>query len=161
MPIRNERSIEWEETERGETHFRRKALSEAASDGDPGIGCSLYELPPGGKSWPYHYHAANAEAVLVRSGSGALRLDGERHAIEAGDYVPLPIGEAGGHRVINDADEPLRYLVFSTMEEPEITVYPDSEKLGVYAGSPPGGREERTVSGYYQIDDDVSYWEGE
>ena len=63
MPIENEQAVEWDEVERGETHFRRKALSEAASDGDPALGCSLYELPPGGKAWPYHYHPANAEAM--------------------------------------------------------------------------------------------------
>jgi hypothetical protein len=33
--------------------------------------------------------------------------------------------------------------------------------MGVYAGSPPGGRDERTLEGYYHIDDDVDYWEGE
>lgn len=161
MPIVNQASLEWDETERGETHFRRKALSTAASEGDPGLGCSLYELPPGGKSWPYHYHMANAEAILVRAGAGTLRLAGERHPLEAGDYVTLPVGPDGGHRVVNDGDEPLRYLVLSTMAEPEVTVYPDSEKFGVYAGAPPGGREERHLDGYYRLDDDVSYWEGE
>jgi len=162
MPVVNEREVDWTEVEHGETHFRRKPISEAASgEADPGIGCSLYELPPGGKSWPYHFHAANPEAILVRSGTGTLRLDGEERAIEPGDYVPLPVGEAGAHRVINDADEPLRYLVLSTMDEPEITVYPHSGKIGVYAGSAPGGRAERSVEGYFRQDDRVSYWEGE
>ena len=63
--------------------------------------------------------------------------------------------------MVNDSEAPFRYLVLSTMVEPEITVYPDSGKFGVYAGSPPGGREERDVSGYYRLEDDVSYWEGE
>ena len=25
------------------------------------IGCSLYEVPPGKRAWPYHYHDANEE----------------------------------------------------------------------------------------------------
>jgi len=162
MPPVNERDVEWTETERGSSHFRRKHLSGAAShDRDPELGCSLYELQPGAKSWPYHYHGGNAEAMYVLSGSGTLRLDGEEHPVEAGHYVPFPTGPAGAHTVHGGDDGPLRFLVFSEMVEPEVTVYPDSEKLGVYAGSPPGGREERPVSGYYRIDDDVDYWEDE
>jgi hypothetical protein len=49
----------------------------------------------------------------------------------------------------------------STMTEPEITVYPDSEKFGVYVGSPPGGRQERTLEGYYDRDSTVDYWDNE
>ena len=162
MPPVNKRSVEWTETEHGETRFLRKALSASASgDGDPGLGCSLYELPPGGRSWPYHYHAGNAEAIYVLEGEGQVRLDGEDHVIEPGDYVAFPAGPAGAHQVRNDGDEPLQYLALSDMDEPDVTVYPDSEKLGVYAGSPPGGHEARPVEGYYRIDDNVSYWEGE
>jgi uncharacterized cupin superfamily protein len=154
--------LDWVEEDRGDTGFRRKQLSEAAAgDGDPGLGCSLYELPPGKKSWPYHYHEGNAEAMYVLAGEGQVRLDGERRRIEAGVYAAFPEGEAGAHRVINDSDEPLRYLAVSTMRDPDVTVYPDSGKIGVYAGSPPGGRGERTVSGYYRHDDDVDYWAGE
>jgi len=162
MPPVNKRSVEWAETEHGETRFLRKALSSAASDnGDPGLGCSLYELPPGGRSWPYHYHAGNAEAMYVLEGEGQLRLDGDEHVIEAGDYVPFPAGSAGAHQVRNDGEAPLQYLTISDMDEPDVTVYPDSEKVGVYTGAPPGGQEARPVEGYYRIDDDVSYWEGE
>ena len=173
----NERDVEWTETDRGSTRFERKHLSDAAADdGDPELGCSLYEIPPGARSWPYHYHAGNAEAMYVLAGSGRLRLDGEEFPLEAGDYVPFPTGPAGAHQVIADggdgddgadgvagdeAGEPLRFLLFSGMDEPDVTVYPDSGKIGVYAGSPPGGRAERDVSGYYRIDDDVDYWEGE
>ena len=162
MPRVNERDVEWTQTDRDEARFRRKHLSAAASaEGDPALGCSLYELPPGGRAWPYHYHAGNAEAMYVLAGSGRLRLDGEALDVEAGDYVPFPSGPSGAHRVVNDGEEPLRYLAVSTMVEPDVTVYPDSGKFGVYAGSAPGGRVERTVEGYYRLDDDVDYWEGE
>jgi len=167
MVIVDTEALDWEETDRGETRFRRKqpaaVAQERRGDGqdDPDIGCSLYELPPGSKSWPYHYHEGNAEAMYVLSGEGQVRIDGDVHRIEEGAYVHVPPGEAGAHRVINDSEEPLRYLAVSTMREPDVTVYPDSGKIGVFGGSPPGGREERTVSGYYRRDDDVSYWEGE
>jgi uncharacterized cupin superfamily protein len=155
----NEADLEWSETDRGETRFKRKQLAEAA-DGEE-LGCSLYELPAGHRSWPYHYHTGNEEALYVLSGSGRLRLDDEQYELEAGDYVAFPADESGGHRVVNDSEGPLRYLAVSTMNDPDVTVYPDSGKIGVFAGSPPGGREERSVHGYYNRDDDVDYWDGE
>lgn len=155
----NEADLEWTELERGETGFRRKQLGEAA--GSEAIGASLYELPPGRRSWPYHYHEGNEEALYVLDGTGTVRLDGDTRPLEAGDYVALPAGEAGAHRVINDGETPLQYLMVSTMDDPDVTVYPDSGKVGVFAGSPPGGRDERTVEGYYPLDADVDYWAGE
>lgn len=153
-----EADIDWTETEEGETRFRRKQLGEAA-DGDE-LGCSLYELPAGAKSWPYHYHAANEEALYVLAGTATLRGDDETVRIEAGEYVSLPADESGAHRVINDGDDPVRYLVISTMTEPDVTMYPDSGTFGVYVGSPPGGREERSLSGYYDVEETVDYWSG-
>ncbi|MFB6174168.1 MAG: cupin domain-containing protein [Halobacteriales archaeon] len=155
----NERDLDWDETDEGAARFDRKRLAGPAGGED--IGCSLYELPPGGRSWPYHYHAGNAEALYVLAGAGTLRDGDGEHTIEAGDYVALPAGREGAHRVRNDGDEPLRYLMVSTMADPDVTVYPDSGKVGVYAGSPPGGREERDVQGYFRREDAVDYWEGE
>ncbi|WP_276300998.1 cupin domain-containing protein [Halorussus lipolyticus] len=155
----NADDLDWTELERDETRFKRKQLAEA-TDAEQ-LGCSLYELPPGSRSWPYHYHTGNEEAIFVLSGTGTLRLDGETVPLQAHDYVALPADESGAHRVVNDSDAPLRYLAVSTMEDPDVTVYPDSGKVGVFAGSPPGGRDERTVEGYYRRDDDVDYWEGE
>lgn len=151
--------LDWRETERGETRFRRKRLAAAAGGDD--LGCSLYELPAGARSWPYHYHTGNAEAFYVLSGEGTVRTPDGEEPVRAGDYFACPVGPEGAHRLVNDADEPLRFLAISTMVEPDVTVYPDSEKFGVYTGSPPGGDDERDVSGYYEIDSDVSYWKGE
>ena len=155
----NEADLEWTETERGETQFRRKKLAAAAGADD--LGASLYELPSGASSWPYHYHAANAEAIYVLSGSGLLRTPDGEQRITSGDFCTFPASAEGAHRLHNDGDDPLRYLAVSTMQDPDVTVYPDSQKIGVYAGSAPGGEAERDVSGYYRRDDDVDYWTGE
>ncbi|WP_458187963.1 cupin domain-containing protein [Haladaptatus sp. NG-WS-4] len=133
----NEDDVEWTTLERGATRFKRKQLG-AVVDGDQ-LGCSLYDLPLGRRSWPYH-HTANEEAMFVLSGRGTLRLDDEKTSLTEGDYVALPADESGGHRVINDSDEPLTYLMVSTMVDPDVVVYPDSEKVGVFVESPPGGR---------------------
>lgn len=153
----NEQDIDWDDYERGEQTFRRKELANAVDAEE--LGCSLYELPPGKRSWPYHYHTANEEALFVLSGSGMVRQDGEERSIETGAFVTFPADERGAHQVVNDGEEPLRYLAVSTMDEPDVTVYPEMEKIGVFVGSPPGGREERSLQGYYPMDADVPYWD--
>lgn len=159
MGLVNTDDIEWSEIDEGPMKVRRKQLGNAA--GGKQLGCSLYELPSGHESWPYHYHTANEEALFVLDGDGILRLADDTYPLEEGDYVALPADATGGHKVINESDGPLRYLAFSTMNEPDVTVYPDSEKVGVFVGSPPGGNKKRSVHGYYFIDDDVDYMEGE
>ncbi len=152
-----ETDLPWTEYDEGDSAFRRKELSNATDATQ--LGCSLYELDPGDRSWPYHYHTANEEAVYVLSGTGLLRGDETEHDLTAGTFVALPADESGGHQLVNDGDEVLRYLMVSTMHEPDVTIYPEMEKFGVYVGSPPGGREERTFEGYYPLDADVDYWE--
>jgi uncharacterized cupin superfamily protein len=151
---------EWTTTERGDREYRRAQLGQAA--GSEKLGCSLYEVPPGKKAWPYHFHTGNEEAMYVLSGEATVRTaEGER-TVPPGSYAAFPAGEAGAHEVRNDGDEPLRYLAVSTMRDPDVTAYPDSGKIGVFAGSPPGGRsDERVRSGYFYEDHGVDYWEGE
>lgn len=157
----NEDDVEWSEREHGADHrIRRKQLGAAAGGED--LGCSLYELPAGKRAWPYHYHTANEEAIYVLSGSATLRLDGTEHDLQAGDYVALPTGEESAHQMVNPGEESVRYLVLSTMIEPEVLGYPDSEKVGVMVGDPPGGSEEhRDLEGYFPMDSAVDYWAGE
>jgi uncharacterized cupin superfamily protein len=155
----NESELDWTEYDHGENYFRRKELSSAV--GADRLGCSLYELPPGKRSWPYHYHTANEEALFVLDGTGTLRTEDGERGLRAGDFVTLPADESGGHQLHNNGDEPLRSLAVSTMNEPDVTIYPEMEKVGVFVGAPPGGRDERPFHGYYGIDDDVDYWEEE
>ncbi|MFB6142628.1 MAG: cupin domain-containing protein [Halorientalis sp.] len=155
----NQADLEWTETDRGETAFRRKQLAAAAGGED--IGCSLYELPPGMRSWPFHYHEGNEEAIYVLAGTGTVRLADGAEPLEPGDYVALPAGDGGGHRVVNDGDDPLRYLAVSTMNDPDVVVYPEMEKVGVYTGTPPGRHEGRRLTKYFPADADVEYWPGE
>ncbi len=153
----DETDVEWQTIGPDDTGFRRKQLG-AAADGEE-IGCSLYELPAGEGAWPYHYHTGNEEALYVLAGTGTLRLDGEDHDLAPGSYATFPTGEESAHRVVNDGDELLRYLVVSTMDDPDVVGYPDADALGVYAGTPPGGDEdERVLSGFFREDDRLDFW---
>ena len=105
--------------------------------------------------------AGNEEAIYVLAGEGTLRHADGTDAIRAGDYVALPAGEDGAHRVINDSEGALRYLALSTMRDPEVLVYPDSGKVGAMVGAPPGGENERDLDAYFRRGDAVDYWDGE
>ncbi|PSQ19065.1 cupin [Halobacteriales archaeon QS_8_69_26] len=156
MRITGESDLEWTEFEHGEARFRRKQLGEAA--GGERLGCSLYEMPPGKHGWPYHYHNGNEEALYVLAGEGTLRTPEGEQSVEAGDYAAFPADERGGHALRNDGEDTLRFLIVSTMDTPDVTVYPDADAFGVYTGSPPGGSDERPVSGYFPNEEGLDYW---
>lgn len=152
-------SLDWTEYDHGDRQFRRKQLGAAAGGED--LGTSLYEVPPGKRTWLAHYHEGNEEAIYVLGGEGTITLGGDRteYDLEPGDYVALPRGEEGYHE-LRAGEKTLRYLAISTMNEPDITVYPDDGKVGLYAGSPPGGdREKRTLSRYLDADAETEYWD--
>lgn len=158
--IVNQDQIEWRDESHGEvSRMKRRQLGAAA--GGAQIGCSLYELPPGGRAWPYHWHAANEEAIYVLEGCGTLRHPGGESPIGPGDYVALPVGEAGAHQVFNASQAPLRFLCVSTMIHPEVSNYPDAGKVGVFIGSAPGRPEGRTLSAFLPLSAQVGYWDGE
>jgi uncharacterized cupin superfamily protein len=124
--------------------------------------CSLYEVSPGRRAWPYHYHLATEEGLYILEGSGTLRIGGREVEISKGDYVALPEKAEGAHQIINPSNEPLRYLCFSTVVEPDVLVYLDSKKIGLVSGSAPSGpKEERTMHKYLRNDAEVGYYDGE
>lgn len=123
------------------------------------LGASVYVIGPGQKSFPYHFHHANEEMLLVLEGTVVVRTpEGEVEA-GPGDAMSFLIGEAGAHQVMNRSDEPARILMISTMIEPEISEYPDSGNIGVFAGRAPGAAGDglrRFIDGSAQVD----YFEG-
>jgi len=133
-----------------------------ASGGEK-LGCSLYEIEPGRGAWPFHYHAANEEGIYVLEGSGTLRFGRAEVQVSERDYVTSPAArQEGAHQLVNTSDSTLRYLCFSTMIEPDVTIYPDSGKIGVFVGAAPGSpKEKRTLGKFLNGDAEVAYYEGE
>lgn len=130
--------------------------------GGRALGCGLIEVPPGKKAWPHHYHWANEEAMYVLSGEGTVRLADGEWPIAAGDYVTFLRGPEGVHQVRNTGEVPLRFLMLSTMVDPDVCVYPDSEKIAAFGGSAPGGPpDERRLHLIVRTDAGVPYWAGE
>lgn len=153
-------NLAWQEEGNGKSFgFLRKRLGQAA--GSEKLGCSLYCLAPGKISYPRHYHLANEEALYILSGNPTLELGEETLTLRPGDYVALPARQDHAHLLRNDTNSDATYLCLSTMLEPEVVIYPDSNKLGVMAGSPPGGDKSiRTFQGSFSISP-IGYYDGE
>jgi uncharacterized cupin superfamily protein len=127
--------------------------------GSTGLGCTLVELQPGKRAWPFHRHHISHELFYVLSGSGEVRLDDERKPIRAGDLIASPAG-AEAHQIVNSSDGPLRYLAISTIGEADIIDYPDSGKTSGAAGIKNADFKTATVKFLGQIEP-ADYFDGE
>lgn len=125
------------------------------------LGGSVYELPPGEKSFPYHFHHANEEMLIVLSGNVVLRSSKGRYEMGAGDAELFPVGADGAHQVVNESGEAARYLMLSTMIDPEIAEYPDSGNIGVFAGQDPRGAAQPRLFKFLDGAAERAYFHGE
>jgi hypothetical protein len=101
------------------------------------LGLSMWKLEPGQAAYPYHYHHTEEELVLVLTGTPSLRTPTGWRELDEGETV--------------------RFLAFSSSGEPDVVVYPDSDKLGVYERLPDGGG----LRAMFRVGDAVDYYEGE
>jgi uncharacterized cupin superfamily protein len=124
--------------------YRWRAARVGRSIGSKLMGATLYELPAGELTYPFHFHYGLEEWVVVVSGTPTLRgAEGERE-LKAGDVVCFPRGRRGAHQVRG----PGTVLVVSSSHSPEAIEYPDSGKIGV---RPPGK--------VFRLDDATDYWD--
>jgi len=128
------------------------------------IGATVTVVPAGKRAWPRHYHYANDELFVILSGRGTLIYGNDDFPLKANDVVSIVAGTGIPFQIVNTSDEELRYLAISTLNHPDVFVYPDSDKVGVMAGGPPmreapeGG--EKFVR-FIRADHRVGYWDGE
>jgi uncharacterized cupin superfamily protein len=117
-------------------------------------GTTVYELPPGQALCPYHYEYGEEEWLLVLSGTPSVRDPEGTHELAPDDVVFFPRGSDGAHQIRNDGDETARVLMWSTVVYPTATVYPDSDKIGIWTGN----RDDDVI---VQRSSKVGYWHGE
>ena len=121
------------------------------------LGASVWEVPPGEAAYPYHFHLAEEEMLVVLSGTPTLRTpEGERE-LEQGELVSFLRGEEGAHQILNRSAGPVRFLALSTTDAPDIVVYPDSNKVGCYDRRREGGG----LRELHFRANAVDYWDGE
>jgi uncharacterized cupin superfamily protein len=99
--------------------------------------------------------------LIVVSGRPSLRTEAGWRELEPGEVVAFRCGPEGAHQVLNRTSETVRVLVVSEMNAPELSLYPDSNKI--LAGSrPPGGVEgDDDIFEAFRLTDITDYWEGE
>ena len=93
----------------------------------------LYEIAPGKASCPYHYEYVE-EWLLVVAGEATVRTPDGEQIVRPGELVRFAAGPDGAHRMSNHGDIPLRMLILSEIRAPAVSVYPDSDKIGLWAG---------------------------
>jgi uncharacterized cupin superfamily protein len=77
--------------------------------------------------------------------------------VPAGEVLSFPRGEAGAHQIVNHTKETVRFLAVSTNGDPDVVLYPDSNKVGAVERLPRGGG----FVGFFRVGDSVDYFEGE
>lgn len=117
-------------------------------------GVSVYEVPPGQSVCPYHYEIGEEEWLLVLEGTPTLRHSDGNDRLEPWDVVLFPRGPEGARGIGNETEETVRVLMFSDVVLPTATVYPDTDKLGIWTGDPDTDLLVRRESG-------VEYFDGE
>jgi uncharacterized cupin superfamily protein len=90
------------------------------------LAANVYELDPGAVGSPLHVHHANEELMLVLDGTPSLRGPDGTQLLSPGAVIAFPRGQAGAHSLINRSDAPVRYLVVSTTNRPDVVEYPDT-----------------------------------
>jgi uncharacterized cupin superfamily protein len=153
MKVFNLNGEEWDRVEERPGWRSKDAWVGAHIDAEI-LGGSMYELEADDRLWPYHTHHANEEWMIVLRGRPTLRTpEGERE-LEEGDLVCFRRGKDGLHQVSNGTAVPIRVLMLSSMNMPDIVEYPDSGKVG--ARSVAGERILLSRPGPI-----LDYWDGE
>jgi uncharacterized cupin superfamily protein len=145
--------LEWD-SESDRDGYRHRVTAVGRKLGASLLGGSVYELPPGEATWPYHYELGCEEWVIVLSGRPTLRSPDGEQELAPGDLAVFPEGPAGGHLLRNDTQETCRVLLLSSKSPLAVVHYPDSDKVGVWT----------QAEGYQSIvarTPELDYWHGE
>jgi uncharacterized cupin superfamily protein len=124
--------------------------------GSEHLGASVYELRPGDEM-VFHYHVQREELLVVLEGRLSLRTADGWEDLPQGEVVAFPRGERGAHGYRNDTDGPVRVLMVSEMNGPNISVYPDANQIGVFDA---GRREERRFGARFDVADALGDYGG-
>lgn len=101
-----------------------------AAGGDE-LAVKAFLLPPGQSLCPYHYEYVE-EWLLVVEGTVVVR-DPEREVeLVRGTLTRFGAGPSGAHQVSNRGTTKARVLLFSKVALPSVSVYPDSDTIGVW-----------------------------
>ena len=122
------------------------------------IGATIFDAEPG-SAGTYHLHYGNEEWLLVLEGTPTLRIpEGERE-LRPGDVAVFQCGPDGAHSISNRSDRPARWVVLSTMNEPDVVEYPDAEVVGAIAGEAPTAGRDAPFEAFFPSEAAIPYSE--
>jgi len=159
-PFINVDDLEFKEQKNGKK-FLANIAPIGALIGAEKLGYRMVVLPPGKAAWPFHSHLVNEEMFFILEGSGMLRHGSEEYTIKSGDVICSPPKKDLAHQIVNDSDAELKYLAISTNVDPDICIYPDSDKFGVYSGYYPKPDKDKQFFIMGREKDGLDYWDGE
>jgi len=122
--------------------------------GASALGLTVYELEAGQSVRPYHFEYPCEEWLLVLEGRVVLRHPQGETELEPGDLVCFLPGPEGAHKVTHRGEERSLVAMLSSKSNPSVSVYPDSDKVGVWSG-------DGEVAMLVPRDAAVDYWHGE
>jgi uncharacterized cupin superfamily protein len=124
--------------------------------GSDKLGLSVYELEPG-QGMVFHYHLQREELLLVLSGTLALRTASGWRELPEGEVVAFPRGERGAHGYENRTAGSLRLLMISEQNAPNVSVYPDTNEIGIFDAA---HRSDRRFGALFNVGDALSGYGG-
>jgi len=130
--------------------------------GMSGLGAMFVTVEPGKRAFPFHNHLGNDEMFIILEGEGAYRFGSAEYPVKAGDVCSAPRGGPDtAHQLINTGTGLLRYLGISTLNDPDITEYPDSGKFAALGIAPGPSFLEAHIKHIGKREDTRDYWDGE
>jgi uncharacterized cupin superfamily protein len=120
------------------------------------LGMSLYALRPG-QGMVFHYHLQREELLVVLTGRLDLRTAAGWRELPQGEVVSFPRGERGAHGYENRSDELVRVLVISEQNAPNVSVYPDTNEIGIFDAP---RRDDRRFGALFNVSEAVSDYGG-
>ena len=105
----------------------------------------------------FHYHVQREELLIVLEGQLSLRTAEGWEPLPTGEVVAFPRGERGAHGFRNDGAGTVRVLVVSEQNAPNVSVYPDTNRIGVFDAA---RRDERRFGALFDVDDALGDYGG-
>ena len=115
--------------QRSEEYGPVDALLYSSCGGLTQFGAYVETLDPGARSSDRHWHEQEDEFLYVLTGEVTVVEDDGRHLLRPGDAACWPAGVPNAHQVVNQSDEPCRYLIVGTRPSHDVCHYTDLKQV--------------------------------
>jgi uncharacterized cupin superfamily protein len=120
------------------------------------LGATIFELDPGVRGIS-HFHYGNEEWVLVLDGTPTLKTPSGERSLRKGDVAVFRRGPEGTHSLSNDSGFVCRFMVLSSMRDPDVVVYPDASAVGAIAGDAPTAGRDAPFEAFFPTEAQIEY----